>query len=197
MAREATPWERGRWRLPRVIGALTEGNSIRGTGRMFKVDKNAVLDFAMLIGAGCALLHNRLVRGLRTLIIEGDETWSFIYKKQSRLQPGDPPEYGDAYTFIGLDAIVKLIISYLVAKRDEESADIFAKDLRSRVTMVPHLSTDGFNAYPGLSQRTSGQRSTTGPRSRTTGRIAARTGLPLRAAARSLRDEARRARRSG
>ncbi len=61
-----------------------------------------------------------------------------------------PPEWGDAYTYIGLDAIAKLVISYLVGKRDEESADIFARDLRSRLTVVPHLSTDGFNAYPAV-----------------------------------------------
>jgi IS1 family transposase len=39
-------------------------------------------------------------------------------------------------------------ISYHVGKRDAESADAFARDLRSRLTMVPHISTDGFPAYP-------------------------------------------------
>jgi IS1 family transposase len=86
---------------------------------------------------------------LRSLIIEGDETWSFIHKKEARIDPTrDPAEYGDAYTFIALDATAKLVISYHVGKRDGENADIFARDLRSRLTMVPHLSTDGFPAYP-------------------------------------------------
>ncbi len=135
----------------RVVAALTEGNSIRGTARQFKVDKNAVLDLAMLIGFGCLNLHNLLVRGLPTLIIEGDETWSFIFKKQSRIDPAkDPAEYGDAYTFIGLDALAKLVISWLVGKRTEEDADIFARDMRSRLLYCPHLSTDGFNAYPAV-----------------------------------------------
>jgi IS1 family transposase len=124
---------------------------VRGTARCFKVDKNCVLAFAMKVGLGCLVLHNRLVRGLASLLIEGDETWSFIQKKQARIDPvKDPAEYGDAYTFIGLDAIAKLVISCHVGKRTEEDADIFARDLRSRLTMVPHLSTDGFNAYPAI-----------------------------------------------
>ncbi len=103
----------------------------------------------LLVGLGCARLHDRLVRGLASLIIEGDETWSFIHTKQSRVDPAKhPAEWGDAYTYIGLDATAKLVISYLVGKRDEESANVFARDLRSRLTVVPHLSTDGFNAYP-------------------------------------------------
>ncbi len=138
----------------RIVAALTEGNSIRGTARLFKVDKNAVMDLAMLIGLGCLTLHNRLVRGLQTLIIEVDETWSFIFKKQARVDPTkDPAEYGDAYTFIGFDATARFVISYHVGKRCEADADTFAGDLRSRLVMVPHLSSDGFNAYPAVFAR--------------------------------------------
>jgi hypothetical protein len=34
-----------------------------------------------------------------------------------------------------------------VGKRDQESADTFIGDLRARLTVVPHLSTDGFAPY--------------------------------------------------
>ena len=132
----------------RIVAALSEGNAVRATARLEKVGKNTVLALGLRVGDGCWHLHNRLVRGLRSLVIQGDETWSFIAKKESRLTPNDPAEWGDAYTFIGLDAIMKLVISYHVGKRDTESANIFAKDMRSRLTVVPHLSTDGFPAYP-------------------------------------------------
>jgi IS1 family transposase len=132
-----------------VTAALTEANSVRGIARLAEVDKGTVMAVGLQVGDGCALLHDRLVRGLRSLVIQGDETWSFICKKESRVDPmKDPPEYGDAYTFIGLDAISKLVISYYVGKRDGASADVFAADMRARLTMVPHLSTDGFPAYP-------------------------------------------------
>jgi IS1 family transposase len=90
------------------------------------------------------------MRGLPTLIAEVDELWSFIGIKEARVDPAKHPAwFGDAYTFIGLDALAKAVISYHVGKRTAEDADIFARDFRARLTMVPHLSTDGFNAYPG------------------------------------------------
>ncbi len=35
-----------------------------------------------------------------------------------------------------------------LAPRDEANADIFAKDLRSRLVVVPQISVDGFVSYP-------------------------------------------------
>ncbi len=132
----------------RVIAALTEGNSIRGTARLMKVDKNAVMDFGIRVGEGCAHLHNRLVRGLAAHFIQCDETWSFIAKKSARCNPDiDPPEWGDAYTFLGFDLNSKLILSYHVGHRDTQHTDTFIADLRSRITVIPHVSTDGFSPY--------------------------------------------------
>lgn len=132
----------------RIAAALSEGNSIRGTARLEKAGKNTVMDFGLMLGDGCALLHNRLVRGLAAHFIEADETWSFITKKEARLTPNDPSEYGDAYTFVALDSGTKLVISYLVGKRDQPSTDAFIKDLRARITVVPQLTTDGLATYP-------------------------------------------------
>ena len=35
-------------------------------------------------------------------------------KKEKRVRPGDPAEWGNTYTWIGLDSDTKLVISYLV-----------------------------------------------------------------------------------
>jgi IS1 family transposase len=132
----------------RIAAALAEGNSIRGTARQVLADKDSVMSFGLKLGDGCGLLHNRLVRGLATHFIEADETWSFITKKESRLTPNDPAEFGDAYTFVALDAGTKLVISYLVGKRDQPSTDAFIADLRARITVVPQFTTDGLGTYP-------------------------------------------------
>ncbi len=132
----------------RIVGALTEGNSIRATARLESVDKNAVLRLAIKVGDGCERLHNRLVRGVAAYVVQCDETWSFISKKAARCEPGkDPEEWGDAYTFIGLCSRSKLVISYVVGKRDDASTTAFIDDLRARLCVVPHLSTDGFGCY--------------------------------------------------
>jgi IS1 family transposase len=132
----------------RIAAALAEGNSIRGAGRLTGAAKDTVMRFGLALGDGCALLHNRLVRGLAAHFIEADETWSFITKKEARLTPNDPSEYGDAYTFVAIDAGTKLVISYLVGKRDQPSTDVFIADLRTRITVVPQFTTDGLATYP-------------------------------------------------
>lgn len=132
----------------KIAAALAEGNSMRGVARMLGCGKNTVMSFGLMLGDGCALLHDRLVRGVAAHFIEADETWSFITKKEARVTPADPLEYGDAYTFVAIDAGTKLVISYLVGKRDQPSTDTFIKDLRARITVVPQFTTDGLATYP-------------------------------------------------
>lgn len=132
----------------RVISALTEGNAVRATSRLTGVDKNTVMQLGHRVGDGCVALHNRLVRDVAAYVTELDEQWSFVGKKNSRVDPSkDPPEYGDVYTFYALDANTKLLISFYVGKRDQESTDIFIEDLRSRLTVIPQITTDGFPCY--------------------------------------------------
>jgi hypothetical protein len=80
-------------------------------------------------------------------LIQCDETWSYVKKKQARVTPEDGRDVGEAYTFIGLDAGSRLVISYLVGKRDQESANAFAADLRARLVVMPQITADGFAPY--------------------------------------------------
>ncbi len=54
---------------------------------------------------------------------------------------------GDSYTWVGLDAQSKLIISYLVAKRDGPSAFEFVRDLSKRVVGKPQITSDKYRPY--------------------------------------------------
>jgi len=138
------PWES----RARIVSALVEGNSLRATSRMVGADKNATRDFGLRVGEGCALLHDRLVRGVSSYMIECDERWSFIHTKEARVDPTKhPAEWGDVYTFVALDAVAKLVIAFHVGKRDEEGAEAFIRDLRGRLTVVPQMATDGFSPY--------------------------------------------------
>lgn len=130
-----------------IIHALCEGNSIRAVERMTGVAKSTILRLALAVGEGCERLHNRLVRGVRAEEIEADEQWSFVQKKASRVTEEDPAERGDAWTFVALDRRTKLVISFLVGKRDQATTDAFVMDLRARVLVIPQLTTDGFVSY--------------------------------------------------
>jgi hypothetical protein len=129
---------------------LVDGISINATERLVKVSKKTILRFLLLLGDGCARLHDRLVRGVVTSDVEMDEIWSYVFKKQHRLGPNDPSEWGDNYTFIAMARAARLVVSYLTGPRDGTTAFVFAHDLKKRVVTTPgrvQFSSDGFAPY--------------------------------------------------
>jgi IS1 family transposase len=131
----------------RAAGALVEGNSIRSVERMLGVHRDTIMRFGVLAGEACATFHRASVRDLSCSHVEIDEAWSFVGKKERRVKPGDPEEFGDAYIFVGMDANSKMIISWRVDKRSAEAADAFVLDLRDRVLGRPQITSDGFVPY--------------------------------------------------
>jgi hypothetical protein len=71
--------------------------------------------------------------------IECDEISSYVQKKQARLMEKDPYEFGDAYTCLGMARTKKLILNYLVGKRDEVATKAFITDLRARLVTIPEI----------------------------------------------------------
>lgn len=132
----------------RVAAFLVEGASVRAIERQTGVHRDTILRLLLRLGAGCDRLHDRLIRGVYASLVELDEVWCFIAKKQSNLDDADPSEFGDAYTFIALDHTSRLLLSYRTDKRTRAAADAFCADLRSRVVGRPQINTDGWNAYP-------------------------------------------------
>ena len=130
-----------------VIAHLCEGAGIRPTSRLSDVSKPTILALLLKVGEGCNRLHDRFVRNLDIRDIQADEIWSFIQKKQARVTAEDDPTHGDAYTFLAIARSQKLIVSYLVGKRDDASTQAFVADLRARLLVAPQLSTDGFASY--------------------------------------------------
>lgn len=131
----------------RVVHALCEGTSINATARQTGASKNAILRLLPRIGEGAARIHNRLVRGISAALIQCDEVWSYCGKKQRRVTPNDPPGIGEAYCFIAIDVNTRLVIAYLSGRRDAANTERFIADLRSRVAVLPQITTDGWNPY--------------------------------------------------
>ena len=97
----------------------------------------------------CAAFHNETVRDVTARHIQCDEIWSFCYAKQKNagMARGTIDGAGDVWTWTGIDADTKLIVSWLVGGRDSEYALEFMDDLRSRLANRVQLSTDGHRAY--------------------------------------------------
>lgn len=138
-----------------AISALTEGCSIRSVERLTGIHRDTVMRLGVRVGEGCAQVHDRLYRNINVPLIELDEVWSFIGKKQKRLTAEDA-EKGDCYIFTALDAIHKSILAYRVGKRDKENTVAFAADLRRRVLNRPQISSDAFPAYAGAIEQAFG-----------------------------------------
>jgi IS1 family transposase len=99
-------------------------------------------------GEQCREFLNARIRNIRAEKVQADEIWTYVFKKQARIIGGDnPPEYGDQYVFVGMDADTKLVISHLVGKRDVTSTHYFMRDLSERVVTRIQLTTDGFKPY--------------------------------------------------
>jgi IS1 family transposase len=130
-----------------AISCLCEGASIRATSRLTGVHRDTIGRLALSVGEGCARLHDALMRDLHCPLIEADEAWSFIHKKQKRVKHDDPWEFGDIYSFICFDPISKAIISYHTDKRDDMTTRQVIEDLRQRVLGRIQISTDGWKPY--------------------------------------------------
>jgi IS1 family transposase len=132
-----------------VVAALVEGNGIRATVRMTGVSKNTIAKLLAELGAACSEYLDKALVNLNCKRIQCDEIWSFCYAKEKNV----PQElrgqfgYGDVWTWVGMDADSKLIVSWLVAGRDAGSAYGFMQDLAKRLANRVQLTTDGHRAY--------------------------------------------------
>lgn len=128
---------------------MVEGNSVRGIARLVDVSPVTVLRYLGLAGVACAAHHSVTVRGVKATRVECDEIWSFVHAKQKNVATAKaaPEGAGDVWTWTGIDAGSKLIISWLVGGRDSEYAIQFMDDLASRLANRVQLTTDGHRAY--------------------------------------------------
>ncbi len=132
-----------------IIRALVEGNSIRSTSRMTGFAQNTIMKLLRDLGAACAEFQNVTLRDLPTTRVECDEIWAFVHAKARNVPEQHQGEfgYGDVWTWVAIDQDTRLIITWLVATRDEFAAHEFICDLGSRLANRVQITTDGHGPY--------------------------------------------------
>lgn len=122
---------------------------MRSVSRVCDVSINTVAKLLSDAGKACSAHHDQMVRELKARHIQCDEIWSFCYAKAKNIASAKaaPDGAGDIWTWTGLDADSKLIVSWLVGGRDAEYALEFMSDLQSRLANRVQLTTDGHGAY--------------------------------------------------
>jgi IS1 family transposase len=131
-----------------VVSALVEGNSIRATARMADIEHKTVLRVLLRVGDRCEQILSERMRNLPCRIVQADEIWTFVGKKEKRVTADDDPEVvGDQYVFVAMDSESKLVPCYRVGKRNATNTWYFVQDLQERLAHRVQLTTDGFKPY--------------------------------------------------
>lgn len=132
-----------------ILNMLVEGSSMRSISRVVGVSINTVTKLLVDAGEACAAYHDEHVRNVKASRVQCDEIWAFAYAKQKNLAKAKaaPEVAGDVWTWTGLDADNKMIVSWLVGGRDGSYAMEFMNDLAKRLANRVQLTTDGHRAY--------------------------------------------------
>ena len=131
-----------------ITKLFSEGIGVRAIARLTGCHTHTILSVLETVGGKLSSFLGRTVRNITAPWgLQVDELWARVAIRQSRTTPEDT-QRGDFYTFLGLCARSKLIVSQFTGKRDYESTDQFAKDLASRVVGRVQVTTDGWAAYP-------------------------------------------------
>jgi IS1 family transposase len=123
---------------------------MRSVARLAGVSINTVTKLLVDAGRFCAQRYDEDVRGVRARRVQVDEIWSFTYAKKKNVTKKIEAEIegaGDTWTWTGICADSKLIISWLVGGRGLEYASPFMNDLRARLVNRVQLTSDGDKAY--------------------------------------------------
>jgi IS1 family transposase/lambda repressor-like predicted transcriptional regulator len=132
-----------------IIGMLVEGNSLRAVSRMAGCSINTVTKLLEEVGFACNMYQSEHIRNVNAKRVQCDEIWGFCYSKEKNVAPADKGilGHGDVWTWTAIDADSKLMISYLVGKRDADYALAFMTDVAGRLATRVQLTTDGHGPY--------------------------------------------------
>lgn len=132
-----------------IVSCLCEGMSIRATVRVTGAAKNTITKLLVELGGACAEYQHAALFDLPCTNIQCDEIWSFCYAKRKNVPDEHRDEfgYGDVWTWTALCADTKIVPSWLVGERTAEDAEVFIRDLASRLANRVQLTTDGLRLY--------------------------------------------------
>lgn len=131
-----------------VLGMLLEGMSIRACERLTGVKRDTICDLILTVGDNCRSFLDANVRNVPAETIELDEIWGFVgCKERTRSVMGRTDDCGDSWTWLAIDASSKLVLSYAVGMRDEDTCRRFLDQLNQATTGRCQVTSDGLRLY--------------------------------------------------
>jgi IS1 family transposase len=131
-----------------IVSVLVEGNSLRATARITGFARMTIEKLLRDLGLACLAHHDVYVRDLKSVRVQCDEIWCFVGAKEKNATEEQKAQgWGDIWTWTGMDADSKLMISWFVGDRGQVSANTFMSDVAGRLTQRVQLTTDGNAVY--------------------------------------------------
>ncbi len=132
-----------------ILGMMVEGMSIRAISRMTGASKNTIVKLLVEAGDAFANYQDQAFRNLGCKRIQCDEIWSFVYAKDKNATPEMKAigQAGDVWTWTAIDADSKLMVSWMIGDRSQDTARVFVRDVSERLSNRVQLTTDGYKAY--------------------------------------------------
>jgi IS1 family transposase len=131
-----------------IVAALVEGNSLRAISRMTGASRNTLNKLLIDLGTACSAYQDKALRNLKCKRVQCDEIWSFVGCKEKNVTAENEDNgWGDAWTWVAMDADTKLVPCWMVGTRDAGTAYHFIHDLAERLATRVQLTTDGHKAY--------------------------------------------------
>jgi transposase-like protein/IS1 family transposase len=151
--RQAKPLNEMRLPLDKALFCLqllTEGNSTRATVRLSGVAKDTVTALLVCVGQKCEAFMREKLQSVPAKDVQADEIWSWVaMKEKTKNRKGlQNREVGDAWCFVAIERTSKVVLAWLLGKRDAPNTQGFLRDVEQSTRGRIQLTTDGFHAYP-------------------------------------------------
>jgi IS1 family transposase len=133
-----------------AVRALAEGNALRATARIVQVDKDTVCAWLHRVACHCRTVMLYFWHDLHVSECQLDELWSFVHTKEAHL-PGARiycDTYGDAWVWIAFAPVWRLVLAFVIGKRDQAGADLLlARVAHVTDDSIPLFTSDQLPAY--------------------------------------------------
>lgn len=132
-----------------ALALMLEGMSLRGIQRVTGLCRETLCNLILMVGSNCERLLDAKIKGVNANDVQLDEIWSFVgMKEKRRVARGDSEEFGDSWTFYGIERETKLILAHQVGNRDANTCWAFLLKLKAAIGSGRfQLTTDGLSHY--------------------------------------------------
>lgn len=146
-------------RAAQIIEMLCEGMSLRAVSRLTDTHLQTVIDLLVMVGERCESYMAQQIRDVQVDDVQVDEIWSYVFCKAAT---ADRKKYvggcGDTYCFTAIERTTKLLVTFHHGRRTAEDTSMFCNKLKVATAGRFHLSSDGWQPYPGAIAWHLGQR---------------------------------------